>query len=253
MSQDIVMVHGANCGGWCFEQFRAAFEDRGWSCHTPDPIGHGGDRRSAEARLIGVGIADYRRQMEQMLGEFAKPPVLLGHSMGAVIVEQLASQGLARAVVLVSPAPRAGILPKTDRERQLAQDLMSLGDFWNKALDPIFEIACAYSLNRIPPEEQRRVFDRFGPESGKALFELFFWLFDLSRATLVDIDAVRCPVLVLSGTDDRLISIATARATAASYVKAEFWELADHGHMVPVEPGAEIVAVRIMEWLERQP
>ena len=184
MAKDIVMVHGASCGGWCFDPFRAVFEGLGWTCHTPDLIGHGKDATGAAARLVGVGLADYRNQLLGLLKAFPTPPVLLGHSMGAVLAQQLAALGLARALVLVSPAPRAGILPTTDGERQLDRDLMALGALWTKVIDPDFDLACIYSLNRVPAAEQRQVFDRFGPESGRAYFELFFWMFDQTRAAV---------------------------------------------------------------------
>jgi non-heme chloroperoxidase len=249
MAKDIVMVHGANAGAWCFDEFRPVFEGLGWTCHTPDLIGHGSKAIPGGANLVGVGMADYRAQLEALLKTFASPPVLLGHSMGAVLVQQLAASGLARALILVSPAPRAGILPATDGERQLDQDLMTLGAFWKTVIDPVFDLARTYSLNRIPPDQQRAVFDRFGPESGKAFFQLFFWMFDLARASAVKTDAIRCPVLCLSGTDDKLVSIATARATAAAYAGAEFWELGGHGHMLLVEPGADAIARRIAAWI----
>ena len=35
--------------------------------------------------------------------------------MGAVLAQQLAASGLARALILVSPAPRAGILPSSEQ------------------------------------------------------------------------------------------------------------------------------------------
>ena len=41
MAKDIVMIHGANEGGWCFDKFKAVFESLGWTCHAPDLIGHG--------------------------------------------------------------------------------------------------------------------------------------------------------------------------------------------------------------------
>jgi pimeloyl-ACP methyl ester carboxylesterase len=56
-------------------------------------------------------------------------------------------------------------------------------------------------------------------------------------------------VLCLSGSDDRLVSLATARATAASFRYTEFWELAGHGHMLPLEPGADAVSRRIAQWI----
>jgi non-heme chloroperoxidase len=249
MGQDIVMVHGANAGGWCFDAFRKQFESLGITCHAPDLIGHGRDKATAATALLNVGIVDYANEIEAFLKTLPAPPVLLGHSMGAVIVQQLAAKGLAKSLVLVSPAPRTGILPPTDPEKQLDRDLMSLGPFWTKVLDPSFDLAKKYTLNRLPPEEQRTVFDRFGPESGRALFELFFWMFDRTRATAVDTVSVRCPVLCLSGTDDQIVSLATARETVAAYPGAPFWELEGHGHMLLVEPGAEEIARRIADWI----
>jgi hypothetical protein len=87
-----------------------------------------------------------------------------------VLAQQLATAGFARALVLVSPAPRAGILPATDSERQLDQDLMTIAAFWKTVIHPDFNLACVYSLNRVPKEQQRSVFDKFGPESGRAYF-----------------------------------------------------------------------------------
>jgi non-heme chloroperoxidase len=249
MDKDIVMLHGANAGGWCFDIFRASFESQGFTCHAPDLIGHGKDKQNAATVLDGVGIADYRRQMAEFLGGFTEPPILLAHSMGAVIAQQLAAKGLAAKLILVSPAPRSGILPPTDAEKKLDQDLMTLGPFWGKVIDPIFDLARIYTLNRLPPDAQRSVFDKFGPESGRALFELFFWMFDLSRATAVDTKAVRCDVLCLCGSDDRIVSVATARATASAYPDATFWELDGHGHMLLLEPGAEDIARRIVDWI----
>lgn len=249
MAKDIVMLHGASAGGWCFDQFRGVFDSLGWTCHTPDLIGHGRDVANADAKLAGMGIADYRAELMTFLQTLSAPPVLLGHSMGAVLAQQLAASGFARALVLVSPAPRAGILPTTDSERQLDQDLMTIASFWTTVIHPDFSLARIYSLNRVPAAEQRSVFDRFGPESGRAYFELFFWMFDKTGATAVDTSAIQCPVLCLSGTDDNLVSLATARATATPYRDVTFWEEAGHGHMLPVEPGASDIARRIADWI----
>jgi pimeloyl-ACP methyl ester carboxylesterase len=78
---------------------------------------------------------------------------------------------------------------------------------------------------------------------------MFFWMLNETLAAAVDTDAVRCPLLCLSGTDDNLVSLETARATASPYRDAQFWEEAGQGHMLPVEPGAEDIARRIESWI----
>ena len=167
------------------------------------------------------------------------------------MAQQIAADGLAEALILLSPAPRAGIEPPTGPEKQLGQDLMSIGPFWTRVLDPNFDLACHYTLNRLAADEQRSVFDQFGPESGRALFELFMWMFDQTGATSVDTGAIRCPVLCASGKDDRIVSIETARATASAYEDAPFWEIEGHAHMLLLEPGADKIAGRIADWIAK--
>ena len=60
------------------------------------------------------------------------------------------------------------------------------------------------------------MFDQFSAESGRALFELFFWMFDKRRTTAVDTAKVTCPVLVVSGSDDKVVSAVTGRQDRAA-------------------------------------
>lgn len=53
----IVMVHGAFCGGWAFEHFRAPFEAAGFQALAPDLRGHGPDEPTG--RVAGVSMSDY--------------------------------------------------------------------------------------------------------------------------------------------------------------------------------------------------
>jgi pimeloyl-ACP methyl ester carboxylesterase len=169
--------------------------------------------------------------------------------MGAVIAQQLATDGLARALVLVCSAARSGILPTVESEKRASHGLMSLGPFWTSAVHPNFEVAVNDSLNRVPQAEQRAIFDRFGPEFGRALFELFFWMFDPTGATHVELDRIRCPVLCVFGSEDQLVSSATARATVAGLKHASLLEARGCGHTLPLEPNSETIAGEIAAWI----
>lgn len=249
MSKNIVMLHGASEGGWCFDSFRTPFEAKGWTVHAPDLTGHGKDKDDAKTKLKGVGLAEYYAELEPLLKSFATPPVLLGHSMGGLLAQQLAASGLASALVLISPAPHSGILPATDDEKNLAQGFMTIPSFWTTVISPDFDLACIYSLNCVPKDRQREVFDKFGPESGLAYFQMFFWMVDTKGAAKVETAAVRCPVLCVVGAEDHLVAPATVKATAQSYSQAVLWQEPGHGHMLPVEPGAAEIARRIEDWI----
>jgi pimeloyl-ACP methyl ester carboxylesterase len=118
VAKDIVMIHGANEGAWCFDRFRTVFERAGFTCHAPDLIGHGTKDADAAKTLIGVGMQDYLAELEAFLKTFPPKPVLLGHSMGAILAQQLAARGLASALILVAPAPHSGILPRPMRRKR---------------------------------------------------------------------------------------------------------------------------------------
>jgi pimeloyl-ACP methyl ester carboxylesterase len=251
MTGTVVSIHGAFAGGWCFEQFADVFSAGGWTCHAPDLRFHGdGPVANPDPRLATTSIADYTADMAAFVAGLDEKPILVGHSMGGVIAQKLAAQGLARALVLLASGAPWGILPTSDAELSLATGLMSAGAFWTRSLQPVFEVAVNDSLASLDPASQRRVFDRLGAESGRALFELFFWMFDRERTTAVEAERVTCPVLVIAGSDDRVISLATGRRIAQLYGdRATFHEAAGHGHFLLLEPGSQPLARRCADWM----
>ncbi|MDH4982757.1 alpha/beta hydrolase [Hyphomicrobium sp. D-2] len=251
MTNTAVLIHGAFCGGWCFADMMPVLQQRGWECHAPDlPYHVPGPAQPADPRLAEQSVADYTRDMAAFVKQFPEPPVIFGHSMGGLIAQKLAAQGLAKAIVLLTPAAPWGVLPSTTREMALAKGLMQASPFWNKALNPSFEVAKGDSLASLPPDAQRRVFEMFSPESGKALFELFFWMFDAERATTVETHKVQCPVLVVAGADDLVISPETCRAVSGLYANSTFREEQGRGHFLVMEDGAAELAGRCADWID---
>jgi non-heme chloroperoxidase len=252
MAKHVVFIHGAFCGGWCFADIMPVFAERGWSCQAPDlPYHVPGPKLVPDPALASQSIADYTRDMAAFVKRWPEPPVIVGHSMGGLIAQQLAAQGLARALVLFAPASPWGVLPSTEGEMNLAKGLMQASPFWDKALNPSFEVAKGDSLASLDADSQKRIFDVFSAESGRALFELFFWMFDKQRATAVDAAAVTCPVLVVAGAEDKVISPVTGRKVAALYAHATFEEAAGMGHMLIMEQGAPSLASRCVDWLAK--
>ena len=252
MSKNVVLIHGAFCGGWCFADIMPVFTARGWACQAPDlPFHVPGPARPPDPQLATQSITDYTRDMAAFVVGFPEPPIIVGHSMGGLIAQQLAAQGLARALVLLAPAAPWGVLPSTQAEMTLAKGLMKAAPFWDKALNPSFEVAKGDSLAGLDPQAQRRIFDMFSAESGLALFELFFWMFDQQRSTAVEASKVTCPVLVVSGSQDKVISPITGRKVAALYANGTFEEDTGRRHFLIMEEGAAKLAGRCADWIAK--
>lgn len=120
MDAPIVFIHGANAGPWTLANFADFFAGKGFACHCP-AYRHHDPSPSLEdaARIKGLSIADYVEDIASFVGTLNAQPILVGHSLGGIIAQKLASCGLASAVVLLNGSVTWGILPTTEHEREL--------------------------------------------------------------------------------------------------------------------------------------
>lgn len=244
------MIHGAFCGPWVFDAFRQPFERRGYAVHAPALRHHGKGQKSSRA-LGMTGLLDYAADLEKVVDRLAELPIILGHSLGGLLAQMLAARGKARAIVLLAPCPPWGVLPSTLFEVASAHTLLLAGDFWNQPLKPEYWVAAANSLDHLSPLERKKVFARFGPESGRATFEVMHWGLDPKRAAHVKARDVTCPILCLVGEHDKINPPSTVRRIAERYEgRALFHELPRHSHWLPGEAGWEKIAERVLRWLD---
>lgn len=246
----VVMIHGAFCGGWAFDHWRALFESRGYEVHAPTLRHHDcGDAPPSE--LGNTSIRDYVADLEQFLDSLDENPILIGHSMGGLIAQMLAARRDVHALVLLAPSAPWGVLPSTPFEFASAQALYLAGDFWNRRLAPTHWIAAANALDNVPEDEHDAILHRFVPESGLATFEIMHWPMDFKRATHIDPADVSCPILCLVGARDRINPPGTVRRVAQRYRgRATYNELEGHSHWLIGEPGWEHIAGLALDWLE---
>ena len=244
MKNIAVMIHGAFGGPWCFDGWRQRFVKAGWQVETPALRHHepGGD----EAALAQTGIADYRDDLTALIANLPTTPVIIGHSLGGLLAQLLAAQGMARAAVLLAPARPWGIPPTSHDEISAALGLMSIGPFWTQALRPNYEIAAANSLQMLPEAERRALFARFGPESGRVLLQSMLWTLDLERTTAVD--GIDVPVWAAAFGEDKVTSPSSVRMVAAKY-GAPCRTYEGRGHMGVLEPGWEEICDDVLAWL----
>jgi pimeloyl-ACP methyl ester carboxylesterase len=98
------------------------------------------------------------------------------------------------------------------------------------------------ALHDLPQGEQDDLVRTLGAESGRAYRSM------IMGTSRVRASNVRCPVLCVSGGEDRIISRRVARSVATHY-GADHQVLRDRGHWLLARAGLESVVRPMLEWL----
>ncbi|MCR5878397.1 alpha/beta hydrolase [Phenylobacterium sp. J367] len=241
----IVMVHGAFCGGWAFERFRAPFEAAGHTVVAPDLRGHAPDDR---AGVVGVSMTDYAQDIAALCASYPEPPILIGHSMGGLVAQLAARRFRPRALVLLAPSAPWGVAGSTFEEAATAFGIQMLGPFSAGAVEPDLGLMNRYSLSRMPKGGKRPILTRLRPESARALRETVTWWLDPFMTTSVGAGPLGVPALAVAGAHDLVHPPATVRLTA-DRLGAAYQEMPGMSHWLLGEPGYETVADLVLRWL----
>jgi len=253
MTQTILMLHGMWGGGWYWGNYKNVFEQNGYNCLTPTLRFHDmNPTDTPDPRLGTTSLLDYAEDLEEEIKKLESPPIIMGHSMGGLIAQILGSRGLARALVLLTPASPRGILALTPSVIRSFSSITFKWGFWKKPMRQTFNEAVYSMLHLLPAEEQKAAYDRFVYESGRAAFEIGYWLLDSKRASEVDESKVTCPVLVITGAKDRITPVSVSRKVAGKYKNVSTYkEFPNHAHWVVAEPGWQEIVEYISGWLSQ--
>ncbi|MGH8501755.1 MAG: alpha/beta hydrolase [Gammaproteobacteria bacterium] len=239
--RSILFVHGMWCGDWVWRNYLGFFAACGYTCCALNLRGHHGSRPVPDVGKVSV--YDYIADVQQVARHMGNP-ILVGHSMGGLIVQKLAERMDPPAAVLITPGAPRGIFA------------LSTPDLLRTAARHAREIALGAPLSLDPAESGRLLFNRFAaheqpswharlvPESGRATREVAI------LGVTVDASKLKCPMLVIGASQDNITPARMVAKIARRY-RAEHLEYARSAHMLIVETGWERMAEDIRPWLER--
>lgn len=250
MPDTIVMIHGMWGGAWCWDNYKSFFENKGYRCLTPILRYHDQSPQDPPNPLLGtVSLLDYAQDVEKIIRELNVKPIIMGHSMGGLISQILASRGLAKGLVLLTSAPPHGIMALKPSVIKAFWSIMTTWGFWRLPIRMPFEPAVESMMHLLSEKEQRETYDKFVYESGRAAFEIGFWLLDKRNAAKVDEQKITCPVLVVTGEEDRITPASVGWQISKKY-GADYKEFPRHAHYVISEPMWEEISEYVYQWLK---
>ena len=239
----LLFVHGAWHAAWCWdEHFLSFFADRGYRAVALSLRGHGASPTQKPLRTCSIG--DFVEDVGSVADHLPVPPVIIGHSLGGLIVQKYLESHDTPAGVLMGSVPPQGSLGSAVRWIKRHPWHFAKISITGKSLPYVSTPELARE-RFFSPETPAFIVDgyaaRLQEASARAGFECL--MSNLPRP-----ERVTTPLLVLGAGHDGATSRKEVLATARAYrTEAEFFP--DLGHNVMLEPGWTIVAERIHTWL----
>jgi pimeloyl-ACP methyl ester carboxylesterase len=250
----LLLIHGMYLNGSSWGPWVARAEAAGFRCAAPSWPFHDGEpaerRVHVNPALGKLSFAAVTDHLKAVIDDLPSRPVLIGHSIGGLLVQKLANDGYARAGVAISSAPPRGVV--TTDLHFLRANFPHLNPF--AGTKPVhmtperFHYAFANSLSRADSDA---VFETYVvPESRT-----------VPRSTLtsqgaVDMRAAHVPLLFLTGDADHLTPASLVQRNVRGYRgsegSVEFEQYVGRSHLICLEPGWEEVADRAISWAAQQ-
>jgi pimeloyl-ACP methyl ester carboxylesterase len=255
LSRIVVFIHGMYLGGSSWQPWinRAASQGRDYTCHAPSWPYHDGapeQLRAAMDPALGTltfgQIIDYYKEIIDALRE---KPVLVGHSVGGLVVQKLINGGYGMAGVAVSPATPRGVLA-----------------FGPNFLRANFPHLNPLAGNRPIRMTARRFHYAFGNTMTRADSDAAFEAYTvpesrnvprstLTRQAAIDFTKPHPPMLIITADKDHLTPRAMIKRNVRKYPPAagtlDFAEFRGRSHLLCGQTGWEEVADHVFAWIDQ--
>jgi pimeloyl-ACP methyl ester carboxylesterase len=242
----LLFVHGSSHAAWCWEEhFLDFFARRGFDAHALSLRGHG--RSEGRKLLRWTSVSDYVNDVRSVAVSLPRDPVLIGHSLGGLVVQRYLERFSAAGAVLLASSPVGGMF-RPGLRLVLKHPFLCAHVYLS--LDPGVLFATPTRARRflfsprLSEERVRRYAARLGPESFRAMFDMTY-----SRPNVHQIRQRGCPMLVVGAADDVLVPPAEVQDTARAY-DAPSRMFSSMGHDLMLDDDWEQVAEHVGRWLE---
>lgn len=206
---EIVLVHGAWHGPWCWVHVDAELKRRG---HRVTSIALPGHETPGRRDRLWTTINHSVDALRTSVAACADPPLLVGHSMGGYVVQRYLESADVDAAVLVASVPVKGALAANLRllrshPRRTVSAMLSAN--FIRLVDDPDTVRQLFFTEDTPEEVVGAVAERLQNESARAIAAM------IARPSRTE--RVTTPVHVVAAERDAIFTLEEQRQLAAAY------------------------------------
>lgn len=255
----VVFVHGLWLHAESWHNWIEFFRAHGYNAMAASWPGDGptteATRQKPEA-LAGNGVTEIADHIASQLKGLPQKPILIGHSFGGLLVQNLLGRDLGAAAIAIDPAPIKGVpeLPTS----ALKSAFPVLGNPFNFGKSIMLtEAQFRFGFtNAVSEDEAKALYAKYAmPAPARPLFQAATATFNPASATKVNTsNAARGPLLLISGTADNTVPPVLVKSTLRAYSKSsavtEYKEFSGRGHSLVIDSGWKELAEYSLSWLQ---
>ncbi|QJD97445.1 alpha/beta hydrolase [Mucilaginibacter robiniae] len=254
MKSKIIFIHGMFENSKSWENWITYFNSKGYESTAVDWPLHEGEpatlRQNPPSGLGDLRLATIIYKFRQIAAAETEKPIMIGHSVGGLIVQVLVNEGLAKLGVAISPvAPNDMISFDWGffKNSALITNPLKGDDPFMMDLESFHESFC----NTLTLEQTKPYFEKYATNDSRNVLRDC-----LGSDGRIDLDMPHVPLLFIGAEEDQIIPTDLVEKNAKAYTdeisSTEYRNFSGRGHFICGQPGWEEVAGNIADWLQRK-
>lgn len=235
----VVFIHGAWHGPWIWDAWLPLFRRRGYLPEAVLLRGHG----SGERGYRKAGLSEFRTDVEQAIARLDRAPVLIGHSLGGLIIQYILGERRLPAAVLLAPIPGRyppRVIGRNALRHPLVMAAASLGNDLKPLVGTTKRVREMLFTDDTSEEVVARCHARLTGASPRLFREMV--------AGEPPAPVARTPTLLLAPEKDASFSVEMQRRLADK-LGADLRVIPGSGHDLPLDAPWQLAAALTLDWL----